>query len=779
MRIKAKAPIIIIGFIVAIFFSLIAIAAIDAPHNASNNISCGSCHGEALLDSPFWGGSYDPANIDDTVYNKLCLNCHKASSVPYTDTNAPLEKTHSSLNTSNKYSDWTRECRTCHDPHYQKQKNYKPTESGNLYLATGTITLCVYNPPVPPAVVGTSTLTYSAITYKSGWEWNPAINTKLVAKTSDDRRTILFPNVSKLGYNYPIIAVDSGLKTITVKGDATAYLYPPTKFAAMYGQYIKDNMDISADGSGVNKAVKFFDQVGTKSFADGDTTYNGVCEVCHTQTTYHRNDASGDHIHFAATNCVSCHPHTEGFKGGGGPCDGCHYGGAGGAYPATGSHAMHFGGAVSDAAYGDTKITKDFNSYSTVYIFNCGNCHPLDAGMHNNGTVNVEFYNASAPAGSLKAMNPPSASYDSGTKTCSNVSCHSYNEFTTSCSSGACNIPFRIVPYQPCQYSSEPLNLVVTRYYKTPVWGGASLTCSGCHQNPPRSTWATGSNGLRNDGGLGNTHSWIDDYSEELGHNFNATYYGAGDRCFPPLSCKWCHNDTAKVANTWSRANWVATLGNVPIDNHSTHVSGTPDIAFDTAAPLPYKTTPGCYAVSYPLDTFTLAGASYNPATKTCSNVKCHAPRSHLGDPYSPGESSVKWGVAYRFWRSGECVRCHGTISTDSCPRAADSAGPSTGSVSINSGAASTNSLIVTLTLTCADSISCCAQMKLSNDNANWSAPEPFATSPVPCSSAGTLTPKAWTLSSGPTGTRTVYVKFRDNAGNWSGVYQDDILYSP
>lgn len=42
MKIKVAAPVIIIGFITAITFSLIAIAA-DAPHNASNSISCGSC----------------------------------------------------------------------------------------------------------------------------------------------------------------------------------------------------------------------------------------------------------------------------------------------------------------------------------------------------------------------------------------------------------------------------------------------------------------------------------------------------------------------------------------------------------------------------------------------------------------------------------------------------------------------------------------------------------------------------------------------------------------
>ena len=56
---------------------------------------------------------------------------------------------------------------------------------------------------------------------------------KINRKDRGLRRTILFPNVGKLGYNYPVIAVDTPTaNTITVTGDATAYLYPPTTFAA-------------------------------------------------------------------------------------------------------------------------------------------------------------------------------------------------------------------------------------------------------------------------------------------------------------------------------------------------------------------------------------------------------------------------------------------------------------------------------------------------------------------------------------------------------------------
>jgi uncharacterized protein GlcG (DUF336 family) len=87
---------------------------------------------------------------------------------------------------------------------------------------------------------------------------------------------------------------------------------------------------------------------------------------------------------------------------------------------------------------------------------------------------------------------------------------------------------------------------------------------------------------------------------------------------------------------------------------------------------------------------------------------------------------------------------------------------PPTGSITINGGAQYTTSTDVTLTLTCADANGC-AQMKFSNDNTNWSSPETYATT------------KAWSLSWGD-GTKTVYVKFQDNPGNWSTVYSDTII---
>ncbi len=86
---------------------------------------------------------------------------------------------------------------------------------------------------------------------------------------------------------------------------------------------------------------------------------------------------------------------------------------------------------------------------------------------------------------------------------------------------------------------------------------------------------------------------------------------------------------------------------------------------------------------------------------------------------------------------------------------------PPSGSVAINNQEPSTNTTIATLTLSCADTYSGCAQMRISNDNNAWTAWEPFATS------------KSWTLPGG-NGTKRVYVQYRDGAGNMA-TFSDTI----
>jgi hypothetical protein len=80
--------------------------------------------------------------------------------------------------------------------------------------------------------------------------------------------------------------------------------------------------------------VIFTARTGPGSFAEGFPPYDGICEVCHTQTAHHQVDgtAPGGQSHNDGTDCTSCHTHEEGFVFGGecfGPhdlqsCNTCH-----------------------------------------------------------------------------------------------------------------------------------------------------------------------------------------------------------------------------------------------------------------------------------------------------------------------------------------------------------------------------------------------------------------------------------------------------------------------
>jgi flagellar hook assembly protein FlgD len=91
-------------------------------------------------------------------------------------------------------------------------------------------------------------------------------------------------------------------------------------------------------------------------------------------------------------------------------------------------------------------------------------------------------------------------------------------------------------------------------------------------------------------------------------------------------------------------------------------------------------------------------------------------------------------------------VPCSSSITLDTTPP--------TGSIIINNGAAYTNSTTVDLTLSATDSYVSVTEMQFSNDGLSWTTPEAYATS------------KSWTINTGD-GTKTIYAKFKDNAGNW------------
>jgi hypothetical protein len=90
---------------------------------------------------------------------------------------------------------------------------------------------------------------------------------------------------------------------------------------------------------------------------------------------------------------------------------------------------------------------------------------------------------------------------------------------------------------------------------------------------------------------------------------------------------------------------------------------------------------------------------------------------------------------------------------------------PPMGTVSIDGGAASTNDVNATLTLTASDDASGVPKMRFSDDGVTFDAPVPFATT------------ASRTLPAGD-GTKTVFVQFQDGAGNWSVSFSDTIELS-
>lgn len=395
----------------------------------------------------------------------------------------------------------------------------------------------------------------------------------------------------------------------------------------------------------------------------------------------------------ADCDCGFCHGdnhHGDNWTG----CSGCHD-----SPPQTGTHLTHYGSVpLQSLKYGDTTVA----STADAYKFGCGNCHPLDKAKHRDGIVEVELYNAAAPAESLKAKNLSSAAYAPGTHvttyaskvngqpdfswsdgTCSNVYCHSGYVVTSSGPVGnplaypANPVPpgFKLntinngvsgfIMDETCSnVTYAPYTVNTGREYKTtPAWGtsGTFSLCTECHQFPLMTNYTTVS------AGVGDSHYWNNQYGYSYGHANNMEY-------FPGIPCATCHYGTAdhrngvppanppttNIPTSWTQVNgiWIQVYYPVPLKSRIMHVNGKPDVSFDTLNNYRYYYNDLYFGIYNVL--FSLNSASYEPATKTCSNVSCHYNGSMAADP-PLWQQKVKWGSPYRGWEGpdAECDQCH------------------------------------------------------------------------------------------------------------------------
>ncbi|MBI5664920.1 MAG: hypothetical protein HZC49_07520 [Nitrospirae bacterium] len=321
-------------------------AALDFPHFGNNNIGCDSCHfvyGSQPSLMPPWT-AHTPQDIDDTQYNTLCWSCHN-------DIDAPYVRTHSSLQTDSGYGNWTVECKVCHNPHYQRQLR---TYGSSAYLYSGV-----------------STEITSATITQTGAGWGEDQWAGMIA----------VGNIAKADYNYKIIG--NTADTLTVQGPMNlTKIATGNTFAIIYGKLIKDTVDRSkiTPPKTDTKTVRFFRDTGSKSFADGDTTYDGICEVCHTQTSYHDEIGSGA-AHNESLKCVQCHNHVNGFAHGGGGGGGTGCGDASSCHGLQKSHPTHVDGSgmhlsLACSECHDTSNFPQFKDGQTLATTTvCNPCH--------------------------------------------------------------------------------------------------------------------------------------------------------------------------------------------------------------------------------------------------------------------------------------------------------------------------------------------------------------------------------------------------------------------
>lgn len=98
-----------------------------------------------------------------------------------------------------------------------------------------------------------------------------------------------------------------------------------------------------------------------------------------------------------------------------------------------------------------------------------------------------------------------------------------------------------------------------------------------------------------------------------------------------------------------------------------------------------------------------------------------------------------------------------GNSATSTVTVTVDNQAPPPGTIAINGGATATNNRTVTLSLSASDPVSPITQMRFSNSGSSFSGTRDYAPT------------TSWQMSSGA-GTKTVYVQFKDAAGNWSSA---------
>lgn len=174
------------------------------------------------------------------------------------------------------------------------------------------------------------------------------------------------------------------------------------------------------------------DGFGDDSDARGTTVSDRICEVCHTQTSYHRatTNTTPSLTHYNKQDCIGCHKHNAGFKA---DCAACH-----GNPPTVSTLGGPNGLANNPVATGSATNGKH-DRHAVQLGYGCNTCHTgwQNSGeMPKNGNLNIGFVTTGFDGGTYNGRALPGGKYtvgattpvtnvtNTGALTCASVYCH-------------------------------------------------------------------------------------------------------------------------------------------------------------------------------------------------------------------------------------------------------------------------------------------------------------------------------------------------------------------
>jgi predicted CxxxxCH...CXXCH cytochrome family protein len=382
------------GFIVLAGICLTAGPAVAAqsPHWLENNIYCLDCH------------------ADHQGTTTACTDCHdNDTGGGYSKLDAPAVESHAGFS-----------CATCHDPHTSAQCT--------LPLVTGSFSGYQINGQTTTFTVGSLNVVDPAWSDPALWNSKSGAERGLIFTVAlgllDNTKT----PPEYVDYSAEVVAADAG--SITVNGThAGSALSGSQQFSLIFGQLVR---------SSINGRPVVFRGPATFASGDGlgadgaDSTPDGVCQVCHTQTQYWRNDGSrADHNN--GQDCTTCHEHASGFNAN---CNSCH------GNPPVVDAAQGGDGLVAVPAETGSVTAGAHGLHATAagYGYSCDQCHaggmPVSP-ISGNNRIQIGF--AANPDGSLSGYDGQSGllapySYEGtaatavttgNSMTCANIYCHS------------------------------------------------------------------------------------------------------------------------------------------------------------------------------------------------------------------------------------------------------------------------------------------------------------------------------------------------------------------